>query len=183
VLQLNRMFLLIETDEGVRLVDQHALHEKALFLAMDADAGALAASGSQQHLVPRTVELTAAEVAAVEPLLASLGEYGIQAEVFGPTTILVRASPPRLKRLNWANFFAGLAESGSGAKAVGSIAERIRHGAACHGAVKAGQELSTDEQLELVDALYRLERMEHCPHGRPTTLDLSWVELSRRFQR
>ena len=95
----------------------------------------------------------------------------------------VRASPPRLKRLNWANFVASLAESGSQAKAVGAIAERIRHSAACHGAVKAGQPLSPEEQLELVAALYRLEHMEHCPHGRPTTLELPWAELARRFQR
>ncbi len=139
--------------------------------------------GSQQLLVPRVVELTAAEVAAVEPLLSALQEVGIEAEVFGPTTVLVRAFPPRLKRLNWAGFFATLAESGSRERTLGVIRERIRHSAACHGAVKAGQELSAQEQLELVAALYELEGMEHCPHGRPTTLDLPWAELARRFQR
>jgi DNA mismatch repair protein MutL len=183
VLQLNSMFLLIETDSGIRLVDQHALHEKALFLALDESCGELAGLGSQQLLVPRVVELTAGEVAAVEPLLSALQEVGIEAEVFGPTTVLVRAFPPRLKRLNWAGFFATLAESGSRERTLGVIRERIRHSAACHGAVKAGQELSAQEQLELVAALYELEGMEHCPHGRPTTLDLPWAELARRFQR
>jgi len=183
VLQLHRMFLLIETDEGLRLVDQHALHEKALFVAFDDTVGDLRGTGSQELLVPRSIELTAMEVAAVEALLPSLAAYGIQAEVFGPTTLLVRASPPRLKRLNWVSFFADLALSGSDRTAMAMVRERIQHSAACHGAVKAGMELSREEQLELVFALYHIEGMEHCPHGRPTTLDLSWAELGRRFQR
>ncbi|MBA2482231.1 MAG: DNA mismatch repair endonuclease MutL, partial [Planctomycetes bacterium] len=90
VLQLNRMYLLIETDTGIRLVDQHALHEKALFLCLDPAVTDVSAGGRQELLVPRAIELGAAEVAAVEPLLASLQPHGIEAEVFGPTTILVR---------------------------------------------------------------------------------------------
>ncbi len=183
VLQLNRMYLLIETDDGVRIVDQHALHEKALFLCLDPAIGDFTAGGRQELLIPKTIELTAAEVSAVEPLLPSLEAHGIHAEVFGPTCVLVRSSPAALKRLNWVAFFSGLADSGSGAKAAGTISERIAHSAACHGAVKAGQELAPEEQLELVRLLYRLEHMEHCPHGRPTTLDLGWGELARRFQR
>jgi DNA mismatch repair protein MutL len=183
VLQLNRMYLLIETDTGIRLVDQHALHEKALFLCLDPAVTDVGAGGRQELLVPRTVELGAAEVSTVEPLLASLAPHGIEAEVFGPTTLLVRAHPAALKRLDWPAFFTSLAASGSGAKAMGTISERIAHSAACHGAIKAGQELGAEEQLELVRLLYRLEHMEHCPHGRPTTLDLPWPELSRRFQR
>lgn len=183
VLQLHDMFLLIETDTGVRLVDQHALHEKALFLCLDPARTDVLRAGVQPLLVPRPVELSAAEVAAVAPLLPELLTYGIEAEVFGPSQLLLRALPAALKRTNWQAFFAGLAESGSGSKAVAGLRERIAHSAACHGAVKAGQVLGESEQLELVRLLYELEHMEHCPHGRPTTLDLSWTELSKRFQR
>ena len=183
VVQLNRMYLLIETDRGIRLVDQHALHEKALFLCLDPAATDLTAGGRQELLIPRTIELLAHEVAALEGLLPQLAPFGIVAEVFGPTAVLVRAHPAALRRLNWAAFLANLAEGGSSADAVARLRERIAHGLSCHGAVKAGQELSTAEQLELVSLLYRLEHMEHCPHGRPTTLDLPWAELERRFQR
>ena len=183
VVQLNDMFLLIETTDGIRLVDQHALHEKALFLCLDPSRTDVLRAGVQPLLVPRTVELNAAEVAAVTPLLPELLAYGIEAEVFGPSQLLLRALPAALKRTNWQAFFAGLAESGSGSKAVAGLRERIAHSAACHGAVKAGQVLGEAEQLELVRLLYELEHMEHCPHGRPTTLDLSWPELSKRFQR
>ena len=183
VLQLHDMFLLIETDTGLRLIDQHALHEKALFLCLDPERTNVLRAGIQPLLVPRSIELAAAEVAALVPLLAPLQEYGIDAEVFGPTALLLRAYPAALKRVNWQAFFAGLAESGSGKKAIDGLRERIAHSASCHGAVKAGQVLSEPEQLELVHLLYELEHMEHCPHGRPTTLDLTWHELGKRFQR
>jgi len=183
VMQLNRMFLLIETDQGIRLVDQHALHEKALFLCLDPAVTDLAASGVQELLIPRAVELGAGEVIALAPLLPALVNRGIHAEVFGPTTILVRGYPAALRRINWQGFFTELAVGGDSAAAVERVQERIAHSAACHAAVKAGQTLSADEQLELVALLYRLDGMEHCPHGRPTTLDLSWAELARRFQR
>jgi DNA mismatch repair protein MutL len=177
------MYLLIETDQGIRLVDQHALHEKALFVGLDPATGDLARGGRQELLVPVRVELMAGEIATVAPLLPELRPFGIEAEVFGPTALLVRAYPAMLKRLNWPAFFSALAESGTGAQAAAALSTRIAYSAACHGAVKAGQELSPEEQLELVRLLYSLEHMEHCPHGRPTTLDLSWKELERRFQR
>jgi DNA mismatch repair protein MutL len=183
VLQLNRMFLLIETDQGIRLVDQHALHEKALFLCLDDSVTDLSSGGRQELLIPRSVELLSSEVAVLEGLLPELAPYGILAEVFGPTTVLVRAFPASLRRVNWAAFFGALAESGSSPQAMGRLRERIAHSAACHGAIKAGQVLSPEEQSELVGLLYRLEHLEHCPHGRPTTLDLTWAELERRFQR
>lgn len=183
ILQLHRMFLLIETDRGIRLVDQHALHEKALFLCLDPGRTDLLRAGIQPLLVPKSIELSASEVATVAPLLPDLVQHGIEAEVFGPCALLLRAHPAALRRLNWTGFFSGLAESGSNSKAVASLRERIAHSASCHGAVKAGQELSADEQLELVRLLYELEHMEHCPHGRPTTLDLPWAELEKRFQR
>jgi len=182
VIQLNDSYLLIETRDGIRLVDQHALHEKALFLTLDPKRQDWRQGGVQELLTPKTIELTAADVAIIEPQLAALAEHGIQAEVFGPTTLLLRAHPAALRRTDWTAFFAYLARSDAAA-ALDRIDERIAHSAACHAAVKAGQALNEREQLELVRLLYTLEGTEHCPHGRPTTLDLSWGDLDRRFQR
>ena len=181
VLQLNRMYLLIETDTGIRLVDQHALHEKALLNSLAPSASDLIAGGRQELLMPIQVALSAAEVAGVAPVLPALAEFGIDAVAAGPTTIQVRAHPARLRRLDWAGFFADVAADG--AAAVDGLRERLAHHAACRAAVKAGQELSPDEQRELAQLLFTLDGMEHCPHGRPTVLDLPWDELARRFQR
>ena len=179
--QINDMFLLIETEQGIRMVDQHALHEKALWQALDPSVGDLMRSGVQQLAVPIVVQLTAAEIGAIATLLPELAKHGIEAERFGPSSVAIRAHPAVLARCNWARFLGELA--GDGVAAVDKLSERIRHSAACHAAVKAGQRLDPSQQRELVRMLFALEGLEHCPHGRPTTLDLSWPELAKRFQR
>jgi DNA mismatch repair protein MutL len=143
----------------------------------------LAASGRQELVVPVVVELTAGEMAVLAPLLPELAALGIEAEAFGPVQLAVRAYPAALRRCDWGRFFAELAADGATDRAVGRLGERIGHRIACHAAVKANQELSPAEQVELVRLLYRIEGLEHCPHGRPTTLNLTWDDLSRRFQR
>ena len=183
IAQLNDMYLLIETDHGIRLVDQHALHEKAIFLCLDPHITDFEGSGRQELFIPKNIELSAAEVANLEPILETLQEHGIEAEVFGPTTILLRAHPLALKKVNWQSFFEDMAADGHKDQSIEKIRKRIAHSASCRRAVKAGDKLSDSEQRELVKLLYTLEHMEHCPHGRPTTLDLSWTELERRFQR
>lgn len=183
VLQLNRMYLLVETADGIRLVDQHALHEKVLLRALDPTVNDLVAHGRQELLVPLTVTLLAHELAQLVPLLPGLARVGIVAEPLSATQLVMRAHPVLLKRISWPRFFADLAQDPSPEEATATLAERIAHRAACHAAVKAGQELTSDEQWELALMLERFTGLEHCPHGRPTTLDLSWEELARRFQR
>jgi DNA mismatch repair protein MutL len=177
------MYLLIETTDGIRLVDQHALHEKALLLALDPAMSDLVAHGRQELLVPVAVTMPAHELAQVVPLLPELARVGIVAEALSPVQVVVRAHPVLLKRTSWARFFADLAQDPLPGEATARLSERIAHRAACHAAVKAGQELSPDEQWELARMLERFSGLEHCPHGRPTTLDLAWDELARRFQR
>lgn len=183
IVQLNDMYLLVETDQGIRLVDQHALHEKAIFCSLDPAISDFSGSGQQELLVPKSIDVSAAEMATLAPLLEELAPFGIVAEAFGPSTVLVRAHPVALSRTNWDAFFSDLAADGSSERAIERLRERIAHHASCRQAVKAGRCLSEEEQQELVRVLYEMEHMEHCPHGRPTTLDLSWGELERRFQR
>lgn len=174
------MYLVLETDHGLRIVDQHALHERALLERL---GGQVAELGPvQELLVPVMVQLGAAEVATLEPLLPELTGLGIAAEIFGPTAIAIRAYPEMLARCDWQGFLGDLASEGR-ERAERSLRERLAHRAACRAAVKAGQTLNEDEQWELVRLLYASERMSHCAHGRPTTLDLGWGELAKRFQR
>ena len=183
VSQIHDMYLLIETETGLRIVDQHALHEKALWLVLAPEATRFEAGGRQERLIPQTIELSAAEIAALEPQLPRLRQHGIEAEVFGPTTIALRAMPAMLAKVNWTSFFTDLATHGPGQDAIERLREAIGHRAACRAAIKAGHRLTQDEQWEFVRLLYSIDGLEHCPHGRPTTLDLSWPELERRFQR
>jgi DNA mismatch repair protein MutL len=183
VMQLNRMFVLIETEHGIRLVDQHALHEKALLHIMDPSLSDITAHGRQELAIPIEINLLRHEVALLEPMLPELAKVGINANVTATGSLTITAHPALLKRTNWARFFADLATSPSPATVTAGLSERLAHSAACHAAVKAGQELGHEELWELARLLDRFDDLEHCPHGRPTTLDLSWSELERRFQR
>lgn len=183
VLQLNRMYLLIETDAGVRMVDQHALHEKALLHVLDPSVSDLLAHGRQELLVPITVELLSHESALLAPLLPELARVGINATIAENGHIQITSHPAVLKRTNWPRFFSDLTANPDQSNPTAKLTERLAHSAACHAAIKAGQELSAEEQWELAELLNHFDDLQHCPHGRPTTLDLSWGELERRFQR
>lgn len=183
VIQLRDMWLLIETEHGLRIVDQHALHEKALFLALDPAACGLVGSGRQELLMPLPIELSAHECALVEAQSLRLLECGVEIEPLGPTTLGLRAHPAGLGRVDWPALLRALAAEGPGDDALARLRERILHRRACRAAIKAGDHLGEAECRALVRLLYTVEGLEHCPHGRPTTLDLSWDDLARRFQR
>ena len=182
VWQVRDSFLIIETWTGIRMVDQHALHEKALFLLLDEERTDFTRGGQQTLIMPQIIELGAAEVAAITPMCEALRSVGIDVEASGAANLALRAFPAMLRRCRWQQFFTDLAESGH-EQAIGRLRQTIAHRLACHAAVKANQSLTLDEQQELADLLFRMDGLEHCPHGRPTTLDLGWSELERRFQR
>ncbi|MDW8372019.1 MAG: DNA mismatch repair endonuclease MutL [Planctomycetota bacterium] len=181
VWQVHDSYLVIETTQGLRIVDQHALHEKLLWLALAPGVGDLQRGGVQELVVPQRVPVSAEEAGVIDELREALAEQGIRVHRAGPTTLALDAYPAILARCDWPRFFSDLAQEGP--RALARLSECIRHRAACHAAVKAGTPLSSEEQRRLVRALYELEGLAHCPHGRPTTLDLSWEELARRFQR
>jgi DNA mismatch repair protein MutL len=181
IVQLADAWILVETGEGIRIIDQHALHEQALHLCL---TGGFDGGGRQELLVPETVEVTAPEMAAIEPRLPALVAAGIEIEVFGPTTLLIRGFPVALRRTDWRTLLRSmLEEEGGGVDPAAHLRRRSAHRRACHRAIKAGERLPASELRELVALLYRVEGIGHCPHGRPTTLDLTWAELARRFQR
>ena len=70
--QVNDMYLVVETEAGLRIIDQHALHEKALYLLLQPGQVDMLGGGIQELLLPQAIELSASEVAAVEPHLPGL---------------------------------------------------------------------------------------------------------------
>ena len=186
-IQLLNGFLVTEDADGIVIVDQHALHERAMFaLFMERlERGNLE---SQRLLVPIILERSAREVeilADIEPLLARLG---IAARPFGPRSIAVESVPTLLHSRN--------ADAGA---FVGDLLERaVEHGSllslesalheivnmmSCKAAVKAGDALSAAEIRDLLRMRETVERSTSCPHGRPTSIRIARSELERRFGR
>lgn len=186
-IQLLNGFVVTEDADGIVIVDQHALHERAMFAAFleRLDRGALE---SQRLLVPIVLERSAREVEILGEIAPLLARLGIEARPFGPRSIAVDAVPTLLHSRN--------ADSGA---FVGDLLEKaVEHGSlvsleaalhevvdmmACKAAVKAGDSLSPIEIRSLLAMRESIERSTACPHGRPTSIRIARGELERRFGR
>jgi DNA mismatch repair protein MutL len=185
VVQLHNSYLVAETDDGIVIIDQHALHERVLYeqLRRRLVDGTLQ---SQRLLLPEPVAATPGQMAAVQTNADLLARLGIEIAPFGPDSVAVQAFPGLLGNLDVAEFTRDLldqlaeSQTQSGGEA---LLEKIIQLMACKAAVKAGQVLQTDEIKALLVQRELVELSSSCPHGRPTSLRLTRQQLDRQFKR
>ena len=186
VFQVHNAYLVVEEEDGLTVIDQHALHEKILFeeLCESRQRGEL----RQPLLMPETVQLSADEWENWERCSETLNELGFEVEEFGDRTIIVRAVPAGYEKLATGPFVKDVMARWLEARRHGGdspveLRQHLVATLACKAAVKAGQRLSPQQQLDLVRGRSRAFQPQNCPHGRPSELFLSWQELERRFDR
>ncbi len=183
--QMHDRYIVVESRDGIEVIDQHALHERLLYERLKAS---VAAGGLevQPLLVPERVELAPAELELVAEHAATLERAGMRVEPFGGATVIVTSKPALAGSTPAAVIVREVVDRLAATAAAGGTAmlvDEVLHGMACKAAIKAGDALSQAE----VDALVRDRRIvresHHCPHGRPTSLTLSRQELDRQFRR
>jgi DNA mismatch repair protein MutL len=184
-LQIQNRYIVTETDEGMVVIDQHALHERILYeqIREKVLAGKLE---SQRLLVPEPVTLTPAEAAAAAEAQETLSQLGIEIEPFGGDTILVSSYPAMLARLNAGEILKSAVErlmAGGSRVDRRDLLDELLHMCACKAAVKAGDYLAPEEIAALLEQRHDFQDAHHCPHGRPTALVFTREELDRRFKR
>ena len=184
-LQLHNRYLVVETEAGMEVIDQHALHERVLYeqLRSRVLAGPLE---TQKLLVPEPVDLAPAEAAAVLEHIELLGKLGLEVQPFGGDTVLVASFPALLRRLTPGDTLRELAAQlvGAGKQPdARDVVDELLHTMSCKAAVKYGDPLTDQEIAALLDARPETENHHHCPHGRPTSLVFTREELDRKFQR
>ena len=185
VFQVRNSFLILEQEDGLRVIDQHALHEKILYEKILAarEKGTLC----QGLLVPEPVPLDPQQWSLFVEYRSALAELGLEAEEFGDGVALVRAvpqgfesrNPPELLREVLVRFDP----VASGGASAPDLRERLLQTMACKAAVKAGDPLSPEAQEDLIRGRDLAFQPWNCPHGRPSELFISWQELGRRFDR
>jgi DNA mismatch repair protein MutL len=185
-LQVLDAYIVEETDEGVRITDQHALHERILYERILAQLQR-AEVVSQRLLIPELLELSAEEFFEVMALRETFGKLGLEFDEFGQRTIIVRAVPQMFKNVKTSEFFRELlaeyAEARGRGGGVPNRLELLARVMACKAAVKAGQRLSVVQVRELLAMRERCPGAMTCPHGRPTSWMIEAVELEKRFKR
>ncbi|MFA7160431.1 MAG: DNA mismatch repair endonuclease MutL [Kiritimatiellia bacterium] len=180
--QIGNLYVVLETEDGLVLMDQHAAHERVLFEKYTAAISGRAVE-SQALLAAETVVLTPADALNLRKSLAALKQAGFGIHEFGQDTFLVDALPACLGDISAGRLVAEIAPAlAEGAGSVELIMEQIAK-AACHAAVKARARLTESEIGRLITDLEKAEMPYTCPHGRPVIIHFSFQDLARKFGR
>jgi DNA mismatch repair protein MutL len=185
VIQLYDAYLVLETREGMLVIDQHALHERILFehLKRRLRAGDLQ---TQRLLIPEPVDLSAEQAARTLEQREALAELGLGVEDFGGGTVLLTSYPALLGRRAPQAVLRAVVDHLMAQERLPSrevLFNDLLSLMACHAAVRAGDRLTPEEMSALVAQRELADDTHHCPHGRPTALLFSRQDLDRQFRR
>jgi len=193
VMQIADSYIVTQDEQGLLIVDQHALHERVMFETFrkrifEQDKPL----ESQRLLMPETIEADASRQSAAQEIRELLQAIGIELEPIGPRALAVHAFPSLLfsrgvEIVPFMNELLDKAQARTLTLDAGSPTEAALHEVldmmSCKAAVKAGDHLSTTELDALLKQRDEIERSSNCPHGRPTTLRLSLKDLEKQFGR
>ena len=184
-MQVHDCYLVIETTQGLTVIDQHALHERIMYehLRRRVLAGGVEV---QRLLMPIPVELSPREAGLLIDQQDLLRELGLQVEEFGGSTVAVTGYPVLTRKTDPVELVKGVVEQleqTDGKLSRRDLLDSLLHMMACKAAIKAGQRLSPEEIETLLAQRHLVDDAHHCPHGRPTALTLSRQELDRQFGR
>jgi DNA mismatch repair protein MutL len=183
--QVAATYIVAEAEDGLVIVDQHAAHERLVLERMRraANGGDVA---RQALLIPDVVELDEPDCDRLEIAIPDLAALGLEIERFGPSAMLVRATPAPLGKTDipglLSDLAAELAELGSAL----SLRDKLDHVAAtmaCHGSVRAGRILSVAEMNALLREMEVTPHSGQCNHGRPTWVKLAHADIEKLFGR
>jgi DNA mismatch repair protein MutL len=183
---IGKLYVVLESDRGLVLLDQHAAHERILFEQMLNRLERKEQADSQKLLLPETVELSARDASFLREQLAVLTRLGVGLSEFGERTFLLDALPPFVKASDPRRFVIELVDQ---LKAAGAEVNSLRLGehvvakTVCRHAVKANDPLAAPELENLVNDLRRCAMPYTCPHGRPTLIEMNFRELEKKFGR
>jgi DNA mismatch repair protein MutL len=183
---IGKLYVVLESDRGLVLLDQHAAHERILFEQMMSRIESDIAAPSQKLLLPETVELPPRDAQFLREQLPALTRLGVGLSEFGERTFLLDALPVFLKAPDARRFVLDLVDELRAAGREVNLARLGEHTVAktvCRHAVKAKDPLGGPELENLVEDLRRCAMPYTCPHGRPTLIEMNFRELEKKFGR
>lgn len=182
--QLFETYWLVEFDNQLYIIDQHAAHEKVLY-ERTMQSLETKEYTSQAIYPPILLTLNMQEEGLLKKYMAYFEKLGFVLEHFGGKEYSVTSVPANLFGLGGKELMLELLDSLSefhGRETPQMITEKIAS-MSCKAAVKGNQTLSRQELESLIDELLTLENPYHCPHGRPTIISMSKYELEKKFKR
>ncbi len=183
---IGKLYVVLESDRGLVLLDQHAAHERILFEQMLNRIEQSGSAPSQKLLLPETIELAARDANFLREQLPVLTRLGVGLSEFGERTFLLDTLPPFVKVTDPRRFVLDLVDELKAAGREVNLARLGEHTIAktvCRHAVKANDPLGGRELEKLVEDLRHCAMPYTCPHGRPTLIEMNYRELEKKFGR
>ncbi|MGP9806610.1 DNA mismatch repair endonuclease MutL [Halomonas sp. AOP12-C2-37] len=184
--QLHGIYILAQNAQGLVLVDMHAAHERIVYERMKTQLAAAKGLDAQPLLVPVSIAASGAEVATAESEQEAIAKLGIELDIAGPETLLVRQMPALLAQADPETLVRQMLEELARYGRTHQVEARLHEllsTMACHGSVRANRRLTLDEMNGLLRDMERTERSDQCNHGRPTWTQMGLKALDRLFLR
>ncbi len=176
---LFKTFIIVEIDNELYLIDQHAAHERLLYEQIKENYKNNISSNSQMMLIPEVYNLTHKEYEFVQKNIELFKNYGFDLETFGTNSVKINGIPDIEYRAKSKNIFLEVLDEmiTNERASLKDVEERFVATVACKAAVKANMDLTQEEVNYLIQNLLNLKNPYTCPHGRPTTIKFSKDEL------
>lgn len=184
--QFNKTYILLQKEEGLFLVDQHAAHERVLYEIFEKKFNEVA---TIKLIFPDMIKLTQQELNTLSPYLNLLRQHGIEADCFSQDQLVIYSTPVYIKDISFNDLIRQLISWIEENQTIDEdelsklLTEKLRAQMACKAAVKAGDELTLEQMKQLLTDLDKTENRFACPHGRPTGWLLSIDEIEKKFKR
>ncbi|WP_425403419.1 DNA mismatch repair endonuclease MutL [Hwanghaeella sp.] len=183
--QLHETYVVAQTSDGIVIVDQHAAHERLVYEKMKQALGERGVP-RQGLLIPEIVELDDEVAAKLLSRAEELAELGLVLEGFGPGAVAVRETPSLLGELDVQGLVRDLADELADLGDAFTLKEKLEEVCgtmACHGSVRSGRRLNTEEMNALLRQMEATPHSGQCNHGRPTYVELKLADIERLFGR
>jgi DNA mismatch repair protein MutL len=184
--QYNATYLLVEKEDGLFLVDQHAAHERILYELFSERFNEVA---TVQLLFPQTITLSPDDIELITPHLDIFTSNGIIIEQYAHDQLIIQSLPVHLKEhslndllkevIGWIIEYKSL----NAQEFKKTINNKLHAQMACKAAVKAGDILTQEKMEQLLHDLEKTANRFSCPHGRPTGWLISLNDIEKKFRR
>ena len=180
--QVDRVFIIAQSEKSLYLIDQHAAHERILY---DKLVKCHENVPSQQFLVPLFIDATPQEIALIEDNRQTFLQLGVDIEQAGEEMLRIASLPVDIQDEEAESFVRDILKMISEMKTISGsdLRQSVLHYAACHGAIKAGELLNMRQMRTLILDLCNTEHPFTCPHGRPCMIEITSEELYKMFKR
>ncbi|MFZ4404575.1 MAG: DNA mismatch repair protein MutL, partial [Pseudobdellovibrionaceae bacterium] len=193
--QAQQTYIITQKEDRMVIVDQHAAHERVVFEKLMQAWNLQNQNHSspqqnpwpiQDYLFPLAIDLSIEQSEALLKMQNDLEKLGVFIEALGPSTIGVKAAPSFIKEAALSQTLTVMAQEvvdqGGSYKLENTIAD-VFASLACHSAVRAGQALSLEQMKALLVEMDEFPLSSFCPHGRPVSVEYSFIEMEKDFGR